>query len=141
LAAPLQDFGGVPDNWKEFLTEKVIPLLKEEKTILAFCIGSHGRTGCFLASLIALIENETETPDPIEAVRKRHCQRAVETLAQAKAVFALRDQPLPKKYQQKFSKTKHVIDGGKLKKSFKKSPKKFFVESHPQRQPRKGEKS
>ncbi len=88
LAAPLKDFGGVPDNWGQFLSEVVIPLLASGKKVLAFCIGSHGRTGTFLASLIALVEPEVE--DPIAEARKRHCEKAVETKAQAKAVFALK---------------------------------------------------
>lgn len=100
LAAPLQDFGGVPEGWGDFLREQVIPLLMEGKKLLAFCGASHGRTGVFLASLIALLE--PETADPIEAVRQRHCREAVETLAQAKAVFALRGKPVPSQYETEF---------------------------------------
>lgn len=88
LAAPLKDFGGVPDNWGRFLSEVVIPLLASGKKVLAFCIGSHGRTGTFLASLIALLEPDVE--DPIAEARKRHCEKSVETKAQARAVFALK---------------------------------------------------
>lgn len=100
---PLVDFGGVPENWKELLTGSVIPRLEEGKKILAFCAGSHGRTGCFLASLIALLESARETPDPIQAVRERHCTKAVETLEQAKAIFALRGHGLPRKYRMEFA--------------------------------------
>lgn len=95
----LQDFGGVTDDWKEFLGENIIPRLQEGQKLLAFCAGSHGRTGVFLASLIAMLETAEETPDPIAAVRERHCVKAVETAAQVRAVFALRDQSVPKKYQ------------------------------------------
>lgn len=97
--AALPDYGGVPTNWKEFLVENIIPRLKDGQKLLAFCAGSHGRTGVFLASLIALLETSEETPDPIAAVRQRHCIKAVETLKQAEAVFALRDQPVPEKYR------------------------------------------
>ncbi|NTW13830.1 MAG: hypothetical protein HGA31_02240 [Candidatus Moranbacteria bacterium] len=104
LAAPLADYGGVPNNWEQFLREQVIPLLATEKKVLAFCHGSHGRTGCFLASLIAILETPEETPDPIAAVRKRHCKKAVESQAQAEAVFALRGEKLPQKYSMEFTK-------------------------------------
>lgn len=106
MAIPMVDFGGVPNGpfgWKKLLRERVIPLLASGKQVLAFCAGSHGRTGCFLASLIALLESRKETPDPIAAVRKRHCTSAVETLAQAKAVFAMRGQELPAKYLLEFA--------------------------------------
>ena len=103
LAGCLVDYGGVPEYWEEFL-EVVIDELKKGKRILAFCVGSHGRTGCFLGSLIALLESEGETPDPIAAVRERHCDHAVETKAQAEAIFALRERPLPEKYVKEFYK-------------------------------------
>lgn len=103
LAAPMRDFGGVPPGWESFLQEEVIPLLANGETLLAFCAGSHGRTGTFLASLIALLETSEETPDPISAVRERHCRQAVETRAQAEAIFALRGEPLPEKYQREFA--------------------------------------
>lgn len=101
LAGPLPDYGGVPTYWKEFL-EVVIEELKRGKKILAFCFASHGRTGTFLASLIALLESAQETPDPIAAVRERHCERAVESLEQAEAIFALRGQILPEQYRLEF---------------------------------------
>lgn len=100
LAAPLVDYGGVPETWEIFLKELVIPLLEGGHKMLAYCFGSHGRTGCFLASLISILEPETE--DPIAAARERHCKKAVESKAQANAVFALRGQELPKKYDKAF---------------------------------------
>jgi len=99
LAAPLVDFGSVPTNWEGFLREDVIPLLAEGKKVLAFCAGSHGRTGTLLASLIALLE--PDTADPIAAARQRHCKAAVETEAQARAVFALRAEELPEHYHRR----------------------------------------
>ncbi len=97
LAAPLVDFGGLPENWKEFLQEQVIPLLASGKTVLGFCIGSHGRTGTLVASLIALLE--PDVADPVAEARRRHCHHAVETRAQAAGIFALRGQDLPEHYQ------------------------------------------
>ena len=102
LLSVLPDFGGVPDDWQDHLEDRVIPLLEwcnaTDRKMLAFCTASHGRTGTFLASLIALLESEEETPDPIAAVRERHCSHAVETKAQAEGIFALRGQKVPEKY-------------------------------------------
>jgi hypothetical protein len=94
----LPDFGGVPVDWRQRLEQLIIPELAAGKTLLAFCFASHGRTGTFLASLIALLESAEETPDPIAAVRQRHCREAVESLAQAQGIFALRGQPVPEQY-------------------------------------------
>ena len=102
LAAPLADYGGVPLRWKDFLQERVVPLLEQQKRVMAFCVASHGRTGTFLASLISLLETKKETPDPIRAVRERHCLDAVETREQAEAVFAIRGEQLPRKYELEF---------------------------------------
>lgn len=92
LSAVLPDFGGVPSNWSEVVNE-VIAELKTGKKIFAFCEGGHGRTGTLLSSLVAVLEPEIE--DPILAVRQRYCHHAVETYAQAEAVFALKNEPLP----------------------------------------------
>lgn len=101
LACPWQDYGPPPAGFEQFLHQQVIPLLQSGKKLLVYCIGSHGRTGSFLASLIAILE--PETADPIAAVRERHCHRAVETLAQARAIFALRGEALPEEYVREFA--------------------------------------
>jgi protein-tyrosine phosphatase len=98
LWLPLQDFGGVPSNWEGLLKQKIIPKLADGQQLVFFCHAGHGRTGTALASLIALLEDETQTPDPIRALRDRYCQEAVETARQQQAVFALRGQPLPVTY-------------------------------------------
>lgn len=107
LAAPMVDMGGVPDNWEQFLKGEVIPLIESGRKVMSFCMGSHGRTGCFLGSLISILESEEETPDPIAAVRNRHCEKSVETKEQAEAIFALRGQQLPHKYVREFAAKKH----------------------------------
>ncbi|HEY9789176.1 MAG TPA: hypothetical protein V6D22_02175 [Candidatus Obscuribacterales bacterium] len=97
--APLPDFGGVPDNWRQIVDELVGEV--ERGTRLMFhCIAGHGRTGTMLASLIAVME--PDTADPIAVVRKRYCSHAVETTAQARAIFALRNEQLPPSYRGKF---------------------------------------
>jgi hypothetical protein len=102
LGCPWKDFGSPPEGFREFLEEMVIPLLAKKKKILVYCVGSHGRTGTFIASLIALLETKEETPDPIKAVRDRHCYKAVETRAQAEFVFALREEDLPEECEKDF---------------------------------------
>jgi hypothetical protein len=90
----------VTDNWRESLESEVIPRLKAGLTLIGFCIGGHGRTGTLIASLIALLEPETD--DPIAAARERHCRKAVETRAQAEGIYALRGEELPEKYVAEF---------------------------------------
>lgn len=97
LVGKLPDFGGVPDNWEAFLRQQVIPLLASGATLMGFCFASQGRTGTFLGSLIAILEPETD--DPIAAVRQRHCEHAVETAAQAAAIFAIKGIPVPERYR------------------------------------------
>ena len=46
---------------------------------------------------------EPETADPIAAVRERHCHKCVESRAQATAIFALRGEALPEKYDKEFT--------------------------------------
>jgi len=89
-----------PEGFEGFLREQVIPALEAGRRLLAYCIGSHGRTGSFLASLIAILE--PSTADPIVAVRARHCHKSVETRQQAEAIFALRGEVLPACYGQEF---------------------------------------
>ncbi len=53
--------------------------IHENKSIHVGCIGGHGRTGMFLAALVAYLEVDD---DPIAYVRKHYCDRAVESVAQ-----------------------------------------------------------
>jgi hypothetical protein len=101
LVGRLPELGGVPDDWEWFLKQKVIPMLQDEKKLLAFCMFGQGRTDTWLASLVAILE--PQTADPIAAIRERYRHSAVETLAQAKAIFALRGEPVPLKYDQEFA--------------------------------------
>ncbi len=102
LAAPLRDHSGVHPHWRALLDDIVAELAGGAR-LCVFCLASHGRTGCLVGSLIALLETAEETPDPIAAVRARHCAYAVETLEQAQAVYALRGDSLPDQYVEEFS--------------------------------------
>ncbi len=108
----LQDYGGVPADWAQFLQE-VVDELRRGRRIIAFCVGSHGRTGTFLSSLVSLVEDRAVTPDPIEAVRARHCYKAVESRAQAEAVFALRGEALPPQYATEFAPRPAYVAAGR----------------------------
>lgn len=100
---PVPDFHAPPANWREFLENSVIGTLRESRApkVLLLCAGSHGRTGTLIAGLIAILE--PDTIDPIAAVRERHCEKAVETLRQAEAVFALRGAPVPEYWVAEFT--------------------------------------
>jgi hypothetical protein len=97
IPAYLTDFGGLPGDWGNFLERRIIPRLREGRSLESFCIGSHGRSGSILASLIALLEPDVE--DPIAAARERHCRKCVETPMQAEGIFALRGLPVPEQYR------------------------------------------
>lgn len=101
LACPWGDMQPPPAGFEQLIRMQVIPELAAGKKILVYCIGSHGRTGTFLASLISVLEPETK--DPIAAVRNRHCYKAVESREQAEFVFRLRGAELPEKYQREFA--------------------------------------
>ena len=94
----LPDFGGVTSDWQQQI-EAIITLLQEGKKIVCFCFASHGRTGTFLASLIALLEPGV---DPLDAVRERHCSHAVETKEQLKAIYALLGEKVPMRHRPEF---------------------------------------
>jgi hypothetical protein len=51
------------------------------KNIHVGCIGGHGRTGTFLAALVAFMG---VSDDPIAYVREHHCKKAVESKSQIK---------------------------------------------------------
>lgn len=119
IGATMEDYGGVSKYWREFLEQIIVPELAAGNRLLAFCVGSHGRTGTFLASLIALLESAEETPDPIAAARARHCRKSVESLEQAEAVFALRGEALPKQYRDEFTPKSLGFLGGLGGHSFK----------------------
>lgn len=100
IPVPWEDLRPPPEDLVDTIKTKVVPLLESGKKVMVCCTGSHGRTGTFLAYMINLLEPNVQ--DPIDEVRRRHCQKAVETLGQASAIFALRGEPLPDQYSQEF---------------------------------------
>ena len=106
LFCELPDRGGVPSNWKAIVDYIANLMKREDYKILAYCTGGHGRTGTLGASLIAVMEPDVE--DPIAAIRERHCEKAVESAAQAKAIFELKGVEAPEEY----TKIKSVVYQG-----------------------------
>lgn len=104
----LRDFGGVPKEWDE-MVHKIAEWIKAGAKVMYYCTGSHGRTGCLGSSLIAVMEPDVE--DPIQAFRDRHCEEAIETLAQAEAIFKLKGVELPEKYKTEFKPKAYVYTG------------------------------
>lgn len=63
--------------------------------VLVYCVGSHGRTGTALSSLLVAGEGLTGW-DAIRAVRRAHCDQSVETKEQEKYVVKLAEGGRPK---------------------------------------------
>lgn len=72
------------------LADKVVQFIRTEmkqgKVIDVGCAGAHGRTGTLLAMLL-IDEEELHPAAAIRAVRKRHCDKCVESDSQIKAIF------------------------------------------------------
>lgn len=75
--------GSAPGNPKNFkqLVGWVAERLQEGDKVFCGCIGGHGRTGLFLAALVAHMTGEK---DAIQYVRDNYCQKAVESETQVK---------------------------------------------------------
>lgn len=69
-----------PANPEQFakLVDWTIEQLQAGKKVHCGCIGGHGRTGTFLAAIVAKLGE----PDAISYVRANYCQKAVESGAQ-----------------------------------------------------------
>lgn len=79
----IQD-GSAPSSPKNFgkLVEWVAHRLHEGDKVFCGCIGGHGRTGTFLAALVAhMMPGEK---DAIQYVRDNYCKKAVESEVQVK---------------------------------------------------------
>lgn len=84
LYYPITDYGVLPDDVLDELAEKVTALLGEKRRVAMFCAGGHGRTGYAAACVLHLLGQAT----PIAFLRKNYHMSAVESEAQAEAVFS-----------------------------------------------------
>lgn len=80
IAFPITDMNAPsnPDEFKKMITW-VCNQVRDGKKIHAGCIGGHGRTGTFLAAVVAEIMGEK---DAITYVRENYCKKAVESAQQ-----------------------------------------------------------
>lgn len=75
-------------SWEttETLVTYTLKQVRAGKVVDMGCAGAHGRTGTFLAML--LIDAENLTPEvAISEVRRRHCDKAIESASQVRAIF------------------------------------------------------
>lgn len=66
-----------PENFRKMVDWTLLQLSAGKK-VHAGCIGGHGRTGTFLAALVAAAGNK----DAVQYVREHYCKKAVESKAQ-----------------------------------------------------------
>jgi len=89
LSLPIEDMQ-VPDfglkTWAA-LADDILKLMNEDKKIVITCLGGHGRTGVACAIIGYLLASEGVGDNPVEWIRKVHCEQAVETTAQVDYVF------------------------------------------------------
>jgi protein-tyrosine phosphatase len=90
LYLPIVDYQTVSEGceaaFRWHLLDVYLRIRKGER-VLVYCAGGHGRTGLFLASLLALVEPEIK--DPVAELRRRYCSRAVETPEQEAQVASM----------------------------------------------------
>ena len=80
LIDPVPD--GYPPEWKQM--DRIVKYIDKYAPVLISCIGAHGRTGVVMAAYQGLY---MEDGDPIEWVRREHCESAVESVRQMKFVY------------------------------------------------------
>ena len=78
------DMGVVPlTDFSEIVAWCMTQIKHGEKLDIA-CVGGHGRTGTLLAGIL-VFQNYT-ADEAIDKVRKEHCNRAIETVAQEQLI-------------------------------------------------------
>ena len=93
LTLPWEDFKLPPVDtgfWYE-----LADMVRAGMRVLVYCVGSHGRTGTALSSLLVAGEGLTGW-DAIRAVRRAHCDQSVETKDQEKYIVKLAEGGRPK---------------------------------------------
>lgn len=64
-------------------------IARTNRPLFIACMGGHGRTGTALAILGCLLGAIPKGTDPVDAVRKLYCDKAVETLGQCQYIAKL----------------------------------------------------
>lgn len=87
---PVSD-GSAPADPESFrkMVDWTLDQLKQGKKVHVGCIGGHGRTGTFLAALVAVHTGNTKA---VEYVRENYCKSAVESTSQVNFLVKHYDQ-------------------------------------------------
>lgn len=86
MAIDWPDRGILPMTMAKALINMTVASLKKGTIIETGCFAAHGRTGVFLALLLAQVE-KLDATTAITEVRKRHCRKCVESASQIQMVF------------------------------------------------------
>lgn len=97
LFVPWQDYGTPNVDWntvRNIMTD-FYRRAQDGETVEVGCMGGHGRTGTFLACLVALADPTFTAQQAIAYVRKHYCPKAVEDRSQVRFVEWFIDPTLP----------------------------------------------
>jgi hypothetical protein len=89
LSLPIEDMKAPEYSIKVWaaLAEDVVKLINKEEKVVIACLGGHGRTGVACAILGYILAPTHVGDNPVEWIRKIHCDEAVETISQVDYVF------------------------------------------------------
>jgi protein-tyrosine phosphatase len=91
---PWRDFGlpELPSEHVIMVARHVLAMARAGMAVEIACMGSHGRTGTFVAILECLaVENPLKTSNIIERVRSQHCDEAIENRKQERYIGTIRN--------------------------------------------------
>lgn len=88
---PIADQGVLPQPILRRTVDYIIARLADNQSVHVFCFGGHGRTGYIAACVMGKLMPKLE--DPIEYVRNKYCQEAVESMAQVRSIAEFLDKP------------------------------------------------
>jgi len=75
LAVPIKDYHPLPQRILSRYVKMIADAIREGLTVGILCVGGHGRTGYLAACIVGELRPDL---DPIEHVRKVHCNKAIE---------------------------------------------------------------
>ena len=88
------DMGEIGNETFRRLIGRVGREIKEGREVEIGCVGAHGRTGTLLAGLLHRVE-KLPPGEAIKEVRRRYCDRAVESAKQENMIYRLAGEPVP----------------------------------------------
>lgn len=86
---PITDFSVLPRAIAERKARELADRINAGDTLSMFCFGGHGRTGYMAALVLGFLGYE----DPIAHVRKRYCDKVIETRKQIDQISDILDLP------------------------------------------------